>query len=458
MEQDISLAERIHSARERAHIELNSPDGVRSQIRGLRLLKKELRILRTEVTTIIREINAQAGQASADSLSSVMFDLFGNRKLAGSLRAGRRRNIQATKRNVRDPFIRQKEEVDELILRCDQCILTGQQYLEQQQAAPAPDDPEDVQMPEESGSQESVSELVEPISVAESSPRVLAIDAAGLQRQQEDPAGTRLRDESTRGKTTTKRPTPIEWAGIICLGPPALLLLAGILLTPKGTPPLNAEQQAAHTARVRSLAQSEEQFTASCKEVVQAIDERISACQPKKPRPGTVGEFCRDVRAASSGNVDLSKVQSCTGEIRALTCAEFRSLRSTYSLPVGCNHVLGDTRKRTSTLTPTPAAANQGRASAELQKQRLKLINDMKKQGVVQKIHKANGLVKMYVLPRFFTMPFDDRSTVADLCYAYQFEIPKGGDVEYDEFLMIVSAMTNKNVGTYHPKEGLKLD
>ncbi|HEY9601814.1 MAG TPA: hypothetical protein V6C85_09405 [Allocoleopsis sp.] len=108
---------------------LDNPKSVKLQVKQIGLAQKQLRALKKEVNTAIREINQQAAQTGADSVISVGLDVFGKHKWAGRVRAETRRATEREKKAARQPYLEIKDLLDKLILKGDQIKLTAQEYL-----------------------------------------------------------------------------------------------------------------------------------------------------------------------------------------------------------------------------------------------------------------------------------------------------------------------------------------
>lgn len=78
---------------------------------------------------MICNVNQQANQSNADSLLSVGLDIFGKRKLAGTVRAETRRMMEREKKETRQPYLDLKDYVDKLILEGDKLKLKAEEYL-----------------------------------------------------------------------------------------------------------------------------------------------------------------------------------------------------------------------------------------------------------------------------------------------------------------------------------------
>ena len=88
------------------------------------------------------------------------------------------------------------------------------------------------------------------------------------------------------------------------------------------------------------------------------------------------------------------------------------------------------------------------------------LISD----GMFQRIDTHEGMLpKLYVMPSFRLLTFDNKNYAASICYMWAYAIPPDcptSDLsECGSMLVIKDAMTNKQIGTYSPSGGgLSLD
>ncbi|BAU13689.1 unknown protein [Leptolyngbya sp. NIES-3755] len=110
-------------------LRIDNPDSVKLQVKNITLAQKQLRASKKRLSNTVKNINQNAAQSSPDTLGSVLYDLTGNRKLAGRSRALQRQEIQRKKRKSRQPYINTIQRIDELILREDQLKLLAEEYL-----------------------------------------------------------------------------------------------------------------------------------------------------------------------------------------------------------------------------------------------------------------------------------------------------------------------------------------
>lgn len=92
-----------------------------------------------------------------------------------------------------------------------------------------------------------------------------------------------------------------------------------------------------------------------------------------------------------------------------------------------------------------PAAPPRKRASEEVQYKRLALIAEMQQAGTIQKFESP----RLYVMPRFYRLTFDDKVKLCSLCCAYEVELPQGGTFEDRDRIWIYDALSGKEIGRF---------
>lgn len=121
--------EKIHTIVSDIRLDLpTSPEELKQQIKRIILAQKQLRLLKKELTSEIRNINQQAAQANVDSLGTALLSAMGQRKLAGQARADTRRAIEKQKKLARQPYLNYQAKIDELILEGDRLKLLAEEY------------------------------------------------------------------------------------------------------------------------------------------------------------------------------------------------------------------------------------------------------------------------------------------------------------------------------------------
>jgi hypothetical protein len=108
---------------------LDNPRSVKLQVKQINLAQKQLRVIKKEINVVIRNINQNASQSHADNVISVGLDIFGKRKLAGTVRSETRRQIEREKIDARQPYLEIKDWLDRLILEGDRLKLIAEEYM-----------------------------------------------------------------------------------------------------------------------------------------------------------------------------------------------------------------------------------------------------------------------------------------------------------------------------------------
>ncbi len=108
---------------------LDNPRSVKLQVKQINLAQKQLRVIKKEINVVICSINQNASQSHADSVISVGLDIFGKRKLAGTVRSETRRQIEREKIDARQPYLEIKDWLDRLILEGDRLKLIAEEYI-----------------------------------------------------------------------------------------------------------------------------------------------------------------------------------------------------------------------------------------------------------------------------------------------------------------------------------------
>jgi hypothetical protein len=78
---------------------------------------------------------------------------------------------------------------------------------------------------------------------------------------------------------------------------------------------------------------------------------------------------------------------------------------------------------------------------APMQTRRQAIISGLQREKIVHKISTPGTLPRVYVLPRFYTLTFDDKQNFMGVVYAWVFECKIGN------LLRIFDAQTNKSIG-----------
>lgn len=95
---------------------------------------------------------------------------------------------------------------------------------------------------------------------------------------------------------------------------------------------------------------------------------------------------------------------------------------------------------------PTPEAP-------ELGARRVKLLEDLQRQGVFGRIECRGAGGDAWVAPAFYALTFDDKQIFTSVAYAYCF-----GAANRDSHITLRDDRTGKDVGTYWGRRGLDLE
>lgn len=134
----MSLMEEIRSLETKIHLVLDNPTSVKQQVKQITLVQKQLRVIKREINAQIQLINQNVAQSRPDSIVSVGLDLFGKRRLAGTVRSITRQAMQREKQEARQPYLDFKNYVDQLILEGDRLKIEAEKYIITQQIQSKP--------------------------------------------------------------------------------------------------------------------------------------------------------------------------------------------------------------------------------------------------------------------------------------------------------------------------------
>ena len=99
-------------------------------------------------------------------------------------------------------------------------------------------------------------------------------------------------------------------------------------------------------------------------------------------------------------------------------------------------------------------------ADAELQEKRKKSIGVYIQENVIDKVT-GDKVAKMWVKPRFYSQPFEDKKIIASLVYTWFYKCPlnvKAEDTESGDHVQILDSTSGKQVGHFNPRRGLTMD
>lgn len=125
----MSFIDEIESLKPKIRLVFDHPASVKQQVKEINLVQKQLRVIKREINAEIQQINQTVAQSRPDSIVSVGLDLFGKRRMAGTVRSMTRQAMQREKQEARQPYLDLKNYVDQLILEGDRLKLAAENYL-----------------------------------------------------------------------------------------------------------------------------------------------------------------------------------------------------------------------------------------------------------------------------------------------------------------------------------------
>ena len=92
-----------------------------------------------------------------------------------------------------------------------------------------------------------------------------------------------------------------------------------------------------------------------------------------------------------------------------------------------------------------------------LQLKRAKLITELKNKEIIQKIATPGNDPRVYVLPAFFRLTFDQKQSFVSVCMAFELKSLEDAELQPGQVMWVYDAMNNKRVGSFD-HTGLHLD
>ena len=126
--------QQIKQVAAKLHLNLDNPASVRQQLKRINESQAQLRKLKQEVNAKLQEINKPVNSFGLDEAASIGLHLFGKHRIANQVtREGNRAERQQRRKqnNARQPYIRQRELIDNYIFEGDRLKLMAQDYLKQ---------------------------------------------------------------------------------------------------------------------------------------------------------------------------------------------------------------------------------------------------------------------------------------------------------------------------------------
>lgn len=128
-----------------------------------------------------------------------------------------------------------------------------------------------------------------------------------------------------------------------------------------------------------------------------------------------------------------------------------RATRNTIRTQAGMPTVEEEIRQQAQEEPPQPVA------DPIIQHQREEVLKKYQAEQILQKIEAPGKLSRMYVLPRFHRLTFEDKEALASVAIAYAYMVPKGGTISRRTIMPVYDARTNKQIGIIS-NAGLQLD
>ena len=107
-----------------------------------------------------------------------------------------------------------------------------------------------------------------------------------------------------------------------------------------------------------------------------------------------------------------------------------------------------DVKKRRNTAdsvaSPKPTKIAVIDKSEKVQMERKKIIEDLIREGIFQKIEMPGSLPRVWVRPSFYLLEFDRKEKILNIIYAYFFDGTRGSDC-----IKLIDSLSGKDVGLY---------
>ena len=102
--------------------------------------------------------------------------------------------------------------------------------------------------------------------------------------------------------------------------------------------------------------------------------------------------------------------------------------------------------------SPTRAKTPIIDKSPAMQNKRKKMMQDLIRNGVFEKVTVPGTLPRLWVTPSFYLLDFDTKQSFVSVVYAYYFDGTSYGDV-----VLIYDNLSGKEVGKYSTVQGLNM-
>ncbi len=124
----------IKQAAAKLYLNLDNPQSVKKQLQRINQVQKELRQLKGEVNSKIKQVNQPIDSFGIDEAASIGLHIFGQHRIANQVtrqgnQAERRERNQQNK--AKQPYIKMRELIDNYIFEGDRLKLMAENYLKE---------------------------------------------------------------------------------------------------------------------------------------------------------------------------------------------------------------------------------------------------------------------------------------------------------------------------------------
>jgi uncharacterized protein (UPF0335 family) len=117
------------------HLNLDNPQSVQEQLKRINESQAQLRKLKAEVNTKLKDLNQPQNSFGLDEVAAIGLHIFGQHRVAGEVkRQGNRVERQERRKEqiARQPQIKMNDLIDNYIFESDRLKLMAQNYLKEQ--------------------------------------------------------------------------------------------------------------------------------------------------------------------------------------------------------------------------------------------------------------------------------------------------------------------------------------
>lgn len=127
--------QQIKQAAAQLHLNLDNPQSVQKQLKRINESQAQLRQLKAEVNTNLKNLNQPQKSFGLDEVAAIGLHIFGQHRVAGEVkRQGNRMERQEKKQDniARQPHIKMNDLIDNYLFESDRLKLMAQNYLKEQ--------------------------------------------------------------------------------------------------------------------------------------------------------------------------------------------------------------------------------------------------------------------------------------------------------------------------------------